>query len=207
MNDLDYAYVAGFFDGEGSISIAKGDRSKFRPNPSPLWSLRVTISNQHLPVLQWMHKEFNGALFTQTSGKSGVYRLILQTKQAENFLQKIQPWVRVKKGQVELALTFQEIRASRSSRIRLTGEEIDLYDTIMLAMQNLNHKLGQDFLEKLGEFREGPTHTVRMRDNPEPSSLNGENVGEKVQRLTGEEPTNNPDTSAQPVRDEIVRPS
>ena len=77
----------------------------------------------------------------------------------------------------------------------------------MFAMRNLNHKLGQDFLEKLGEFREGPTHTVRMKDNPEPSSLNGENVKEKVQRLTLEEPTNNSDMSAQPARDEIVRPS
>jgi len=207
MNDLDYAYVAGFFDGEGSVSIVKSDRSKFRPNPSPMWGLRITISNQHLPILQWMHKEFNGALFTQTSGKSGVYRLILQTKQAENFLQKIQPWIRVKKGQVELALTFQEIRASRFSRYRLTEEEITLYDTIMLAMQTLNHKLSQDFLEKLGEFREGPTHTVRMKDNPEPSSSKGISVDEKVQRLTPEEPTNTGDTSAQPVRDEIVRPS
>ena len=33
-------------------------------------------------------------------------------------------------------------------------------------------------------------------DNPEPSSLNGIKVDEKVQRLTDEEPTNNSDTSA-----------
>lgn len=207
MIDLDYAYIAGFFDGEGSILIAKSDRSKFRPNPSPLWSLRITISNQHLPVLQLMHQEFGGGMYSQTSGKSGVYRLILQNNQAENFLRKIQSYVKVKNDQVELALAFQDLRKGRSSRVRLSEDEKTLYDSIMFVMRNLNHKLSQDFLEKLGEFREGPTHTVRMKDNPEPSSLNGKYVEEKVQRLTLEEPTNNSDTSAQPVRDEIVRPS
>lgn len=39
----------------------------------------------------------------------------------------------------------------------------------------------------------------RFHDNPEPSSSNGEKVEEKVQRLMGEEPTNNPDTSAHPL--------
>ena len=36
-------------------------------------------------------------------------------------------------------------------------------------------------------------------DNPEPSSAKDLEVAEKVQRLTGEESTNNPDTSAQPL--------
>ena len=82
MIDLDYAYVAGLFDGEGSINIARSDRSKFRPNPSPLWGLKIDIANQFLEVLIWIQKEFGGSLHVQTSGKSGVYRLILQTKQA-----------------------------------------------------------------------------------------------------------------------------
>lgn len=40
---------------------------------------------------------------------------------------------------------------------------------------------------------------VNRYGNLEPSSSNGDTVDEKVQRLTGEEPTNNPDTSAQPL--------
>ena len=38
-----------------------------------------------------------------------------------------------------------------------------------------------------------------LQDNPEPSSLNGIKVDEKVQRLMGEEPTNKPNTSARPL--------
>lgn len=40
--------------------------------------------------------------------------------------------------------------------------------------------------------------------NQQPSLSNGKYVDRKVQRLTGEEPTNNPDTSARPERDDIV---
>lgn len=45
---------------------------------------------------------------------------------------------------------------------------------------------------KLGELQES-----LEKDNLQPSSLNDIKVKEKVQRLIGEESTNNPDTSAQ----------
>ena len=49
--------------------------------------------------------------------------------------------------------------------------------------------------EPLTDYAEG---------NQQPSLSNGKYVDRKVQRLTGEEPTNNPDTSARPERDDIV---
>ena len=41
--------------------------------------------------------------------------------------------------------------------------------------------------------------------NQQPSPLNTMKVGGKVQRLTGEDVTDKPDTSAAPERDDIVR--
>ena len=38
---------------------------------------------------------------------------------------------------------------------------------------------------------------IRSKDNPDPSSMNDNNVIEKEQRLIGEESTNNPNTSAE----------
>jgi len=46
--------------------------------------------------------------------------------------------------------------------------------------------------------------TGNAEGNQQPSSANGNNVAEKVQRLMGEEPTNNPDTSARRESDDIV---
>jgi len=43
------------------------------------------------------------------------------------------------------------------------------------------------------------SNLITFYDNPEPSLVNDVSVTKKVQRLTGEESTNNPDTSAQPL--------
>lgn len=50
----------------------------------------------------------------------------------------------------------------------------------------------------------GEAQTDDAVGNPEPSLPNGIEVGRKVQRLTGEEPTDKPDTSARHESDDIV---
>ena len=46
---------------------------------------------------------------------------------------------------------------------------------------------------------------VKTHGNQQPSPLNTLRVSGKVQRLTGEDVTNKPDTSAAPEKDDIVR--
>lgn len=196
MDSHEICYVACFFDCEGSIGISKSDRSQFRLNASPTYGLYISLVNQDLGTLLWMQQEFRGSLHK----RDGAYSLVLQTKIAEKFLLTIRPYVRIKKDQVELALAFQELRASRTTRPKLTTKELDLYDLVRERMQELNHRNSRAFHEKSGEFSESPT-----LDNTEPNSLNDIKVGEKVQRLTGEESTNNPDTSARHESDNIVR--
>ena len=60
---------------------------------------------------------------------------------------------------------------------------------------------GQEYIENNG-VNSGKLH--HLMDNPEPSRVNGMKVARKVQRLTGEQPSNKPDTSAPPEREEIV---
>jgi len=48
------------------------------------------------------------------------------------------------------------------------------------------------------------TITDNTEGNQQPSLSNGKYVDRKVQRLMGEEPTNKPNTSARPERDDIV---
>ena len=52
---------------------------------------------------------------------------------------------------------------------------------------------------KFGELRGTP-----VTDNPDPSSMNDNNVIEKEQRLIGEESTNNPNTSAEQLKEWIA---
>jgi hypothetical protein len=145
----------------------------------------------------FVQKEFGGSLHK----RQGAYSLVFQCSKAENILRVIQPYIRIKKGQVELALAFQELRHGRGGRFRLGSEEIALYDAAKEGMQKLNKQDSVAFHEKAGELQESPNG-----DNLQPSpSKVLELVDGKVHRLTGEDSTtNNPDTSARPERDDIV---
>jgi hypothetical protein len=50
------AYLAGLFDGEGSINIFKQPNRKDRINPS--YFLEISIGNTHKGVLQWVLENF-----------------------------------------------------------------------------------------------------------------------------------------------------
>jgi len=196
MESHELAYLAGFFDGEGSIGIQKGNRTQFRPNGSPLFGLRVIITNQNLETLLWIQNEFGGKIYK----RAGAYSFVIQTTKAEKLLSSIRPYARIKSDQIRLALAFQELRHSRPGRHRLTEEELGLYEMCRRRIRMLNKRDSRAFHEKLGEFSE-----TSKSGNTEPSPSNGIRVEGKVQRLTGEEPTNNPDTSAQAERQDIVR--
>lgn len=84
--------------------------------------------------------------------------------------------------------------------IKEAGESLNIERTCISKV--LNKKLKSaggfywDFIEK-SILKNSVNSGKLQQDNPEPSSLNGIKVDEKVQRLSGEEPTNNPDKSAE----------
>lgn len=198
VTETQLAYFAGVFDGEGSITIVRIDRAgKYgRPNATPIYNLRCSVGMQNLSLIKLFYDIFGGSIHYR---HQSVYRWIILTNEAESFLRKIQPYIIVKRRQVELALDFVDYVHSRPRTARKSKEECDLYEGIRLKMQELNKEDSILFHEKSGELLGTPS-----RDNQQPSSSNGEGVEEKVHRLTGEEPTNNPDTSARPERDDIV---
>lgn len=53
------SYIAGYFDGEGSIGIYWGKGKKDKKGS---WRHIVTISNTYLPILSFLHSRFGGAL-------------------------------------------------------------------------------------------------------------------------------------------------
>jgi hypothetical protein len=83
------------------------------------------------------------------------------------------------------------ITLCRSCHCMIKGKEM-LYANYFLGL-----------VEKCGELLETPN--VNDEGNQQPNSLNAIEVGEKVQRLMGEDATNKPNTSAAPEREDIVR--
>jgi hypothetical protein len=85
-------YLAGFFDGEGSVSV--GHYSRVRHNShgrieSEAFSLTVSFTNKNQRVLKEMQQEFGGAFRARTSKPYSEWRI--QGGDALHFLELIHP--------------------------------------------------------------------------------------------------------------------
>lgn len=112
MHPTESAYIAGFFDGEGSVVITGRGRGKGRPNNGRL-DLTVSIVNTDHDVIQMIRASAGSGFVTTRNRKGSLGRKTLYVVQwsgraAEAFLQEIYPYLRVKKGKAEVALRFRE---------------------------------------------------------------------------------------------------
>lgn len=100
----DAAYIAGLFDGEGSI-YCRATRADKKPHPV----LRVVVSNTFRPVLDWIqcvlkHGKIHGY---PHPNRHTCYDLILCDCNAERFLHTVMPYIRIKRDRAELALAMR----------------------------------------------------------------------------------------------------
>lgn len=147
-----HAYVAGFFDGEGSVSIARvrvGERSDYH-------KIVVVIGQRakYREVLDRIHDEFGGTVglrnqktrIAERWAEHAVWQLQDKTS-IEVFLRAMQPYCIVKARQIEIGLdfirTFEQAPNVRDSlgRIRgrqLTADEVERRESIRLQLREAN---------------------------------------------------------------------
>jgi len=106
-DDALLAYIAGFFDGEGSVVILSRlqERSK-----NPTYSLIVSIANTVLKPLRMLHSVYGGVM--HKAGKvvprqKQVYHWRLNGKRAADFLTDIRHFLIIKKRQALIGIDFQ----------------------------------------------------------------------------------------------------
>ena len=109
MKLQDAAYIAGFFDGEGCVTIVRR-----RPKPTASYWLLVGLTNTDLQILLWIQSIVGGKICNKTRRSikhaPGFELRITRKQEMYNFLIYIQPFVRIKKRQVETALAFLELK-------------------------------------------------------------------------------------------------
>ena len=93
-------YLAGFFDGEGCVSIAVSHRSKGRLE----YCIRVGASQKSTPVLYVFKEKFGGNVCTNRAGCSNW--TLSGFGRVELFLNVIQPYLIVKERAAEIARMF-----------------------------------------------------------------------------------------------------
>lgn len=112
LTTLEKAYIAGLFDGEGSISICKF-RSHNSDYVCPHYILSVTCTNTNKEIIEWLYEKIGSSkqMRKREWGKSNwktSYSWMASANKAVVVLKNIYPYLRIKKAQAKLAIEFQE---------------------------------------------------------------------------------------------------
>jgi hypothetical protein len=179
MSNLTAAYIAGFVDGEGYISLKKDIHSG---NGNTYYVPVVAIANTNKEIIEWIKSEFGGWIyirkFPSDRNCKDAYHWKLTGLGLQPFLSTIYPHLRIKKEQCSLVLRKIELQnknnlpyrdISHINKDRLTKQSInreyrvdmkDEYERIYLRLRELN-KRGRDVQgERLSETNSKEYATV-----------------------------------------------
>lgn len=108
----DFAYIAGFLDGDGSIMVQIKNR---RDTPAG-WRVMLTIclyqDTRHEKPLYWMRDTFNIGYISRRNDGITEYR-VNGYEAVGKILKALKPFVRFKKKQVHLTLNILELLKER----------------------------------------------------------------------------------------------
>lgn len=108
----DWAYIAGFLDGDGSIMV----QIKNRWNTKTGWRLMFTIcfyqDTRHKKPLKWIKDKIGIGYLSDRSDKITELR-INGYRQVENILRKLKPFVKFKNKQVAIVLKILSLISTK----------------------------------------------------------------------------------------------
>lgn len=118
--------MAGFFDGEGCISIVHFDRTYL--NRSHTFYVAIQLVNTNFDILKQFEDKFRGKVYERKNKNAKwnkAYVWSLTARQANKFLRAVYPYLILKKEQARLAIEFQELLLKRSKGpVPLNEEDI-----------------------------------------------------------------------------------
>jgi hypothetical protein len=156
----DWAYAAGFVDGEGCIAVV---RNFVRARGKFYYGVAVVVANRDRDVLEWFRDMWSGNVVSVP----GARRALLSSdawnwrsptgQSAEFFLRGIRPWLRIKGRQCDNALEM--IALLRRSRRTLgpypmPKEWLEQQERLYWIQRELNHRGNAAFVKK-------PMHSPR----------------------------------------------
>jgi hypothetical protein len=154
----DWAYAAGFVDGEGCIAVVRS----FVPNRGRFqYGVNVVVTNRDRDVLDWMRSLWGGWVVAtpQKARAQSSWNWRSPTGiQAKPFLKGIRPWLRIKSQQCDNALAMADLmpRGRTLGRARrLPQAWLDEQEKLYWIQRELNHRGSAAFVKK-------PMHSPRQ---------------------------------------------
>lgn len=138
--DVDYAWAAGFFDGEGCVIIYNKYSGKTR---SPVYGLRITVAQNMKQPLEKLLAMFGGFMSKQPWTK-GCWFWHCSTNKAREALKKMLPYLQVKEEEARVGIEFQDhVNAYRSYLVPKGRHNVGrwLPDEVIVHRESLKLKL------------------------------------------------------------------
>ena len=138
MEKTDLAYMAGLFDGEGCIHIAKLRRPESKRGCH--FGLVATIGMTSEFLLELYRSQFGGSVYCYPRLKGNrrpCWQWIIRSRQAVAFLKAIRPYLLLKANEADLAIEFQGAMHVGGRRIK---EEWVAQETQYNLMRDLKFK-------------------------------------------------------------------
>ena len=136
MKKIDYAYLAGFFDGEGNIGI-------YEQSHHLSHMLTVSIANTERWIAEWYKLALGGSVIKRVRPKKehkDVYVWRVYGDNAKVVLQALLPYLKLRKAHAEIALQFLEERTNFGGCRGLPEAEKILRESYRQRMASLNKR-------------------------------------------------------------------
>ena len=115
MNTNDAAYIAGLFDGEGSVTYKQYMcKRKGKTKAYPTWSIELEISMTDKEVIKWCHDLFGCGAFGERKVKKGYkrqWRWRVSHRDALYVAKILWPYAQTKLHKIEQIIDHYEPRA------------------------------------------------------------------------------------------------
>lgn len=113
MLKIDLAYAAGIVDGEGCVSLTRCNRSDVASGYVNVLKVAVAMTTPSIPT--WLHTTFGGSLTKKKASYNNhrdVYTWMVQSNQAQIFLEQLTPHLKLKAHQAKLGVQFQQLKST-----------------------------------------------------------------------------------------------
>lgn len=148
VSDIDWARLAAYVDGEGTIMIAKTEIKTGRKKPQ--YILTLIVANTDPRLIAWLQGIFGGynAYSHSSSSRFSTEHGVIKRKicfswrqheeRAAEIIRHIVPYLIMKREQADVALAYREIRKAGSKGRKLTDVDIEMREEMRQKMRSLN---------------------------------------------------------------------
>ena len=114
MNETRLAYIAGFLDGDGSVFFQIVPRPDYKQKFQIRTSIGFYQDTTNVKILEWLKEQIGSGYIRHRKTGISDYTIV-ESKEVKRILTLLQPYVRLKKKQVELGLEILDKLDSKKS--------------------------------------------------------------------------------------------